>query len=179
MDQEMFSSSLKAFNLTGFYRNKQKEFPRVLNVLHAFSRMSLLINMFASILFIIGHTDDILDCSEAFIPVSVEVLTLTKFLTLLISKDKIYQMMDHCKEVAAKANPADLLPIKSANEFARKFSKLYFISAATTGVTYCLKPVAANLVRYCITRMALHSNEKRQLISQLSRTTSTSHQHLR
>lgn len=130
----MFSSSLKAFNLTGFYRNKQKEFPIAFNVLHAFSIMSLLINMFPSILFIIGHTDDILDCSEAFTPVAVEVLTLTKFLTLLISKDKIYQMMDHCKEVAAKASPEELLPIKSANEFVRKFAKPYFISAGTTGV---------------------------------------------
>lgn len=144
----MFSLQVKCLNLTGLYRNEAKEFPKAFIILQIFSVIALTINMTSALLFVITNTQDILACAEAFAPVAIEFLTLAKFLSMLASKGKIYQLMDRCKELASKVDTENLSLIQAVNEFDRKIFKLYLGSGVFTGIAYIIRPLVANLVRY-------------------------------
>lgn len=148
MDKTMFSLQVQCLNLTGLYRNDAKEFPKAFIILQMFSVLALTINMTSALLFVITNTQDILACAEAFAPVAIEFLTLAKFLSMLALKDKIYQLMDQCKEMASKVDTENLPIIQAVNKFDRKISQLYLGSGIVTGVAFIIRPLVANLVRY-------------------------------
>lgn len=94
MEGEKFFIQIKCFHLIGFQRNESKRFPRIHRIVPAFLVLCKVFFVASQALYAVQNFNDVVAVAEACATLFTGIITISKIISLSISKEKFYELMD-------------------------------------------------------------------------------------
>lgn len=136
------------FRMIGFNREAAIKNPAVLRLIHKLIAFVIFLVIIVEAFFIATHLDDLLASAECFGPLSIEIITLSKFVTFFIYENKFYQLMDKVGTLSNQLTLNELFVIEKVSKLEKRFTLVYLVSAIVTGVTLCVAPILASVINH-------------------------------
>lgn len=99
---DFLSLQLEIFELIGLQQFHPSKYLMFFHALHILSILSMVFATLTEFFFIALNVKDILSSAEAFGPFSTEIISLTKYLTFFIWKDKFYSLINQIRDLSAQ-----------------------------------------------------------------------------
>lgn len=97
-----FATQVKCFHLIGQHRSDLMIHPNIWRYFNFFGFLSILVSVLSETYFIVENHRNVLASAESFGTLSTEIITLTKLITFIASKEKFYRMIEKLGEITWK-----------------------------------------------------------------------------
>lgn len=146
MDGKQFSIQLKCLRIVGFDRENSVKFPKLLRLAQIIAISCLIACLPGEMYFVERNFKDVLAVAEACGPFFVSLTSAVKFITFFMNQEQFYQLIDRIRELIVESNIEDSLIIRKVNQFDRKLTLLYLVSAILTGFGFSFLPIIRNII---------------------------------
>lgn len=166
--EEFFDIQRKCLHFTGF--RLHKKYNMLLRLLQFYHILSAAYCWFSEGLFIFKESNGILETAEVFGPLATAFMSMSKEITLFVSLEKFYAIMDRLKVLGLEGEldnvrlcfvtynlESSLIVeksgaplIKEANRWSRRVALAYLLACGLTGISYIVNPLISNILNYFI-----------------------------
>lgn len=146
VSSEIFLLQFKLLKLCGFHSLNKIQYFRGINIFHkTVSIMCLVYCILAGILFIHENTFDFLEAAASAGPLLSVIITLVKFVTFSLYREKFYELMDNVKSLSNNLTILDEVYLRKRNIVDRTICTGRIIAAMISLVAFVIKPVLNNI----------------------------------
>lgn len=144
----MFEVQVKCFQMIGFFRQENVKHLKFIKRLPVFWFVIVLIAIYGNTNFIVQNFYDVLAAAECFGPLATELITMSKLLTFIVCKKKIFELIERLEELSNDITAVDFFTLTRAQKIDQSFATVFLVSSVVTGISLLVAPIAKDFFMF-------------------------------
>jgi 7tm Odorant receptor len=145
MEGSVFAYQRKFLRVVGLDRDEKLSRPGLFKLLQVFNASTVVFVIFGGCCYISKNPKDLMVSAEAFGPVAISIITLSKILSIIAFKQQIFEFMDAVDSLSTNLKPSDVGRIHRGNRFVKIICVACLSLSSVTCFFYWITPIIVNI----------------------------------